>query len=295
MSCPDCFRGAVSTTQTTGTETTIHGFPTYVAQPENGATTKGIIVIITDAFGWKFSNNRVLCDRYAKRGGFLVYCPDFMSGSSMDPRAIALLDNIMEPAPWFDTIFYKPITAIQWMTIALPWILKTRLPVTRARVFSFIQALRTSSPPFPTNNLKIGVAGFCWGGKHTLLLAQDEPSSRVRRHNSQINSANPEPLIDCAFTAHPALIEVPRDIEDIAIPTNVAIGDEDTFMKVSLVKQMKHVLEVENKGSHEVTILPGARHGFAVRARPDNEHEMECAEKAEVQAIDWFTRWLART
>ncbi|KAH7118190.1 Alpha/Beta hydrolase protein, partial [Dactylonectria estremocensis] len=271
MSCPDCFRGAVSSTQTKGIETTIHGVPTYVAEPENEAIPKGIIVVITDAFGWKFANNRVLCDRYAKRGGFLVYCPDFMNGRSIDPRAIGLLDNVMEPAPWFDTLFYKPINAFQWLSIAAPWMITTRLPVTKSRVFSFIQALRTSAPPFPTDNLKIGVAGFCYGGKHTLLLAQDDPSSRVCRHNSQINSKSPEKLVDCAFAAHPSLIEIPRDIEGIATSTSVAIGDEDTFMKLSLVQQMKHVLEAENEGSHEVIIFPGARHGFAVRARPDNE------------------------
>ncbi|KAL6406398.1 putative dienelactone hydrolase family protein [Ilyonectria robusta] len=290
MSCPDCFRGPVSNTQTKGIETTIHGVPTYVAEPENGAIPKGIIVVITDAFGWKFVNNRVLCDRYAKRGGFLVYCPDFMNGRSMDPRAIGLLDNITEPAPWFDTLFYKPINAFKWLSIAAPWMIMTRLPVTKSRVFSFIQALRTSAPPFPTDNLKIGVAGFCYGGKHTLLLAQDD---RVCRHNSQINSTSPEKLVDCAFTAHPALIKIPRDIEGIAIPTSVAIGDKDTFMNLSLAQQMRDLLETENEGNHEVTIFPGARHGFAVRARPDNEHEMECAERAEQQAIEWFTQWLA--
>jgi len=81
MSCPDCFRGGVSTNHPTGAETIIHGLPTYVAQPEDGVAPKGIIVIITDAFGWEFVNNRVLADHYAKRGGFLVYCPDFMNGS----------------------------------------------------------------------------------------------------------------------------------------------------------------------------------------------------------------------
>lgn len=84
MSRPGCFRGPVSNTQTKGIETTIRGVPTYVAEPENGAIPKGIIVVITDAFGWKFVNNRVLCDRYAKRGGFLVYCPDFMNGISFN-------------------------------------------------------------------------------------------------------------------------------------------------------------------------------------------------------------------
>lgn len=80
MSCPDCFRGGVSESQPTGTIKTIHGIQTYVAQPADGVTPKGIIVYITDAFGWDFVNNRILSDKYAKEGGFLVYCPDFMNG-----------------------------------------------------------------------------------------------------------------------------------------------------------------------------------------------------------------------
>jgi dienelactone hydrolase len=78
--CTDCFAGAIHEGTPTGTTKTIHGIPTYIAEPEAGVTPKGLIVFITDAFGWEFSNNRLLCDRYAKNGGFLVYCPDLMNG-----------------------------------------------------------------------------------------------------------------------------------------------------------------------------------------------------------------------
>lgn len=80
MSCPACFSGQVHEQTVTGKETTIHGLPTYVSEPAEGVTPKGIVVIITDAFGWKFINNRGLADRYAKHGQFLVYMPDFMNG-----------------------------------------------------------------------------------------------------------------------------------------------------------------------------------------------------------------------
>lgn len=79
--CPDCFMGSEHLGTPTGSTAVIHGLPTYVAEPENGATPKGIIIFITDAFGWDFVNCRLLCDKYAKKGGFLVYCPDFMLGT----------------------------------------------------------------------------------------------------------------------------------------------------------------------------------------------------------------------
>jgi dienelactone hydrolase len=210
----------------------------------------------------------------------------------MAPSVLGLMDKIIEPASWFETFVYKPFYVLQAIALAVPWKFKTRYSITTPRVFSFVQALRTSPPPFPTKNLKIGAAGFCWGGRHTMLLAADAPSSRVYRHESQINSAALEPLIDCAFTAHPSSIEVPKDVEAITIPTSVAIGDKDMVMKAPATLQMKEILDVKKKGDHEVTIMPGAKHGFAIRTHPDDKHEMDCAEKAEEQAIAWFTRWM---
>jgi dienelactone hydrolase len=82
MSCPSCFSGGITTNHPTGTESTIHGIPTYIASPPAGTTPKALIILITDAFGWKFANNRVLADHYAQRGSYLVYVPDFMNGTS---------------------------------------------------------------------------------------------------------------------------------------------------------------------------------------------------------------------
>lgn len=39
----------------------------------------------------------------------------------------------------------------------------------------------------------IGVAGYCWGGKHTFLLPRDKAKTSSGRL-----------LIDCGFTAHPS-------------------------------------------------------------------------------------------
>jgi len=80
MPCKDCVSGTLHDGTPTGTVTTLHGLPTYVAEPPSGSP-KGIIVIIPDAFGWELSNTRVLADRYAKRGSFRVYVPDFMNGT----------------------------------------------------------------------------------------------------------------------------------------------------------------------------------------------------------------------
>jgi hypothetical protein len=80
MSCPDCFQGHAHEGQPSGKITKLHGLDTYVSEPADGRPARGIIVVIPDAFGWDFVNTRLLADRYADKGGYKVYLPDFMGG-----------------------------------------------------------------------------------------------------------------------------------------------------------------------------------------------------------------------
>jgi dienelactone hydrolase len=289
-----------------GKEVTIHGVRTYVAEPEAGLTPMGIIVVITDAFGWDFVNNRVLSDHYAKRG-FLVYCPDFMKGPiftcdirytsdsqiladhAMSPRMLPCVEALLEKTSWFSTIFVKPFIFLKALYYGIPWMLRCSPAKTEAGVIKYFQDLRTSPPPFQTTDLKIGAAGFCWGGKHTVTLAKDEPNHRVVRHPSQTLSSTSEPLIDAAFVAHPTYIKVPDDIEAIKISISWSVGEEDLQMKGPDIKRVKDILESKKDAKHEVQLIPGAKHGFATRTHPEDEEQMVAAERAEEQAVSWFS------
>jgi dienelactone hydrolase len=291
--CADCFRGDVHDGTPTGTVTTIHGRPTYVANPPEGTTPKGIVVFIPDAFGWEFVNNRLLCDKYAQRASAIVYLPDFMGGHAMPTLALSLMEKILTPSSWLTTLLYKPLYILRAASMAIPFFISNRGSVVKPRIFSFVQALRTSPPPFETNNLKIGAAGFCWGGKYTVILAHDTPSSRIHPHSSQLTSNILSPLIDCAFIAHPSMLSVPSDIEKINVPLSCAVGDVDMAISKKEVLAMKEILEVKKKGDHEVNVLEGAKHGFAVRTMKDDKVQMEYADQAETQAVNWFLRWFA--
>ncbi|KAL2071226.1 hypothetical protein VTL71DRAFT_12461 [Oculimacula yallundae] len=299
--CADCFKGSIHPGTPSGTVATIHGLQTYVAYPEGDVQPKGLVVMITDAFGFDFVNNRMLCDAYAKKGGFLVYCPDFMNGHAMSTQCLLIMEKLMTPASLLTSILYKPIYALQALYHAVPWLITTRSSVCRPRVLQFFQNLRTSPPPFDTSSevesLKIGVCGFCWGGQYTFMLAKDLPSTRVARYPSQRSMSSApgaiDALVDCAFTAHPSFVKIPEDAEAVTLPLSVAIGDEDMAMKGPLIRQMKEILEVKLRGDNEVVVMPGAKHGFAVRAVPDDGQQREWADKAEKQALDWFTKHLA--
>jgi len=205
-----------------------------------------------------------------------------------------VVEKIIKPASWFTTLFIKPILIIRAIFVALPFFIKNRPAVTKPRVFKFFQALRSSPPPFPTNNLKIGAAGFCFGGKYAVLLAQDIPSSRVPAYNPTTGIADGPltPLIDCAFAAHPSLLNVPADIDPVTRPLSVSVGNKDMALKSNLIIMMRDILE--KKGDdNECVLLPGAKHGFAMRPDPKDEVQMGHAATAEKQAVDWFTKWFS--
>jgi len=81
MSCAECYTGHTRPGVPGGIEVEIHGIKAYVAgsQPAENVP-EALIVIISDAFGWKTNNIRLLADSYARRTACRVYVPDFMNG-----------------------------------------------------------------------------------------------------------------------------------------------------------------------------------------------------------------------
>lgn len=76
--------------------TKVHGRSTYVATPPGGVQASAIVVIVPDAFGWEFVNNRLLADQYARRGNFLVYLPDFMDGRSAPLWTLVSVSEVLD-------------------------------------------------------------------------------------------------------------------------------------------------------------------------------------------------------
>lgn len=80
MACPNCFSGHIHQGTPRGEVTSLYGLQAYTTKPLDDVPHRGIIIIVPDAFGWEFVNNRILADNYAEKGKYLVYLPDFMNG-----------------------------------------------------------------------------------------------------------------------------------------------------------------------------------------------------------------------
>lgn len=209
------------------------------------------------------------------------------------------MHKITAPADWFTAIVYKPLWVFQALTHMVPFIINCRKSVCTPRVIGFFKDLRSSPAPYDTKGkpLKIGAAGFCWGGYYTFQLAQDRPSSRVAAAAGSSSGGALVPLIDAGFTAHPSMLTIPTDAEPVTVPLSVSVGHNDFALKEANILKMKEILEGKNKKGddvqHEVVILKDAKHGFSVRTEKE-PYQIECAEKAEAQAISWFGRWFGQ-
>ncbi|RMD44895.1 hypothetical protein DV735_g132, partial [Chaetothyriales sp. CBS 134920] len=296
MACPDCFSGFERTdAKPAGTETTVFGLPTYVAKAAGGsdnttaAAPKGIIVIIADLFGWQFVNNRLLADTYAA-AGYRVYVPDFMAGRAAKPWLLDTLQTLLTPSKTWSEAVVSKSPAVFWALVGASSALWFNWPsASFPRVRSFFEQLRAEqasqadSGGGGAGGLKIGVAGFCWGGKHTVTLTHKENSH----------------LIDAAFTAHPSFLSLPADMDRVRKPLAIALGSKDNLLSVEQVQHAeKALLKLANqfpdqlKGKTEVRIYEGAGHGFSSRIDRRNDKQVDQARECEAQAIAWFDRLL---
>jgi dienelactone hydrolase len=182
------------------------------------------------------------------------------------------MESLLSPSPSiFTTIFYKPVWLVKVIFAAIPFLVSNKNSIIEPKVNKFFEAIHADPT---TSSLKVGVAGYCWGGRYTILLAQKEN------------------LVDAAFTAHPSKMEFPTEWDKIQKPISVAIGDVDMGIKIDMVRDIKKLLEEMKDGKrNEVVIYEGAKHGFAVRANPEDERQTKSQGEAKDQAIRWFTRW----
>lgn len=160
-----------------------------------------------------------------------------------------------------------------WAAVAaIPWILSARPGRTFPGVRGFFEQLRKDEGA----TLCIGAVGFCWGGKHTVLLSQ----------GCKIDN---KPLVDAAFTGHPSMLSLPGDIDKITRPVSFALAGKDSQISQKQGKELKAIVEAKaTPATGETIIYEGTGHGFCVRADMEYKDVAAQATRAEDQCINWF-------
>lgn len=126
---------------------------------------------------------------------------------------------------------------------------------------------------------KLGVTGFCWGGRKTWLYAAHNPAVKAGvawygRLVGPVNELTPRHPVDVAGRLHG--------------PVKGLYGGADTGIPLDTVDKMKTALAAGNAAARASTfvVYPDAPHAFHADYRPS--FRREAAEDGWKRALDWF-------
>ena len=277
---PPSLQGSIHRGQPQGKEETIHGLNTYVIG--NRTNPRGIIVMYSDVFGLALPNNKLIADAYAKSGEWLVYLPDFFQG---DPLPLKVADVLIPVDAAKQSALSKYTGLLASMPSFIMWMTRHKEGPTDKVCMDFLHALRAAT----RGSQKIGMVGFCWGGRYALRAG-------LERNVVQVEGKN-MPMVDAVVALHPSNLSLPEDVESPVVPVSCAWGLEDTQVKIELKGKVEEIhAKTERAGKKlpemEHKVYKPGRHGFAVRGNPDDAMERACLEDSVTQVLDWFRRWL---
>lgn len=273
-------QGSIHKGLPTGKEELIHGLNTYVTG--NTTNPRATIVLYSDVFGLALPNNKLLADAYANNGEFLVYLPDFFEG---DPLGLAIADVLIptDAKNQSNLSFYTGLLANVPTFIA--WATRHKDPKTTKACFDFMGKLRRATPL----NHKIGMVGTCWGGQYALRAARAQ--NKIEVGGAQV------PVVDAVVALHPSNLVLPRDVEEMIVPTSIGWGLKDTAVSFAQKGKIEEIQKKEKEEGKKIVeavhqVYTPGRHGFAVRGNPDDPEERKILEDSLAQVVDFFKKQL---
>ena len=120
---------------------------------------------------------------------------------------------------------------------------------------------------------RIGVTGFCMGGRVSYLAAAELPDK-----------------IKATAPFYGGGIAVDRTAQ-VKAPVLAFFGEKDGFIPVSVAEELKTALQREKKDG-EVIVYPGADHGFFCNERAS--YQKEAADDSWRRVKDFFAKHLKR-
>jgi carboxymethylenebutenolidase len=221
----------------------------YRARPESGEAPP-IVLVVHEIFG-VHEYVRDVCRRLAVQG-YLAIAPDLYAREG-DVSRMTSIDEI------------RGVVA----------------KVPDAQVMSDLDAAaawaRKDGGGHPT---KLGITGFCWGGRIVWLYAahSDRLSAGVAWYGR---------LEDGADELHP---RSPLDLAaKLRAPVLGLYGAEDTGIPLESVERMRKALE-SAKSASRIEVFPGAPHGFHADYRPS--YKADAAQSAWSLMLKWFATLL---
>ena len=226
----------------------------YEARPPEGTEPKAAVVVIQEAFG---VNDHIedVTRRFAA-AGYHAVAPELFHRSP--PPRTAPYDDFSKVFP-----FYRDLGGDD-------------------AVLTDVDAARAHLHAAGWSDRRIGIVGFCFGGRVTLLASLRRPfGAGVGFYGGGIVSAR--------WPQFPALID---EVPSLTVPWLGLFGDRDQAIPVEDVETLRAAL-TEAPAPAEVVRYPEAGHGFHCDQRPD--HHEASARDAWSRTLAWFDTHLARS
>jgi carboxymethylenebutenolidase len=220
--------------------------PGYAAMPATGGPFPTVLVI-QEIFG-VHEHIKDMCRRFAKLGYFAV-APSLYSREG-------------------DVSQIKEVPEI---------ISKVVSKVPDAQVASDLDAtVAWAKGTGKADTTKLGVTGFCWGGRQVWLYAVHNPNVKaavawygpLKRPGTDLQPKNPIDLVD-----------------QLRVPVLGLYGGADPGIPLDSIEEMKKALKAANNPS-EIIVYPDTPHGFNADYRPSYRPEQAKDGWAKLQA--WF-------
>ena len=229
---------------------TIDGhIPAYRAKPERG-TALPIVLVVQEIFG-VHEHIKDICRRFAKLG-YLAIAPELYARQG-DVSKLSSIDDIV-----------TKVVSI----------------VPDAQVLADLDAAVVWAKESGEGNAdKLGITGFCWGGRIVWLYAAHNPGLKAGaawygRLVGKPSTLQPNHPIDHASS--------------LKAPVLGLYGAEDSGIPLDTVEQMKQALQSAGSPSR-IVVYPKTPHGFYADYRPS--YRKEQAEDGWKRLQSWFKQY----
>lgn len=226
--------------------------PAYRAMPATGRAYP-VVLVVQEIFG-VHEHIKDVCRRFAKLG-YLAIAPELYARQG-DVSKLADVKEILSAVV-------------------------TKVP--DAQVMADLDAAVAWAKASGAGNVdKLGITGFCWGGRIVWLYAAHSPQLKAGvawygRLVGTASSLQPKHPIDVAGS--------------LRAPVLGLYGGDDQGIPIETVEQMKRALKAVNNPS-EIVLYPDTPHGFHADYRPS--YRKEQAQDGWNRLQEWFKKYGAR-
>jgi len=228
--------------------TTDGQIPAYRAMPATGNLFP-VVLVVQEIFG-VHEHIRDICRRFAKLG-HLAVAPELFAHQG-DVSKMSDINDILS---------------------------KVVSKVPDAQVMSDLDATVAWADRSSKGNIaKLGITGFCWGGRIVWLYAAHNPQLKAGvawygRLVGRANELQPKHPIDVAAS--------------LKAPVLGLYGGDDSGIPLDTVEQMRKALKAQASPS-EIIVYPNTPHGFHADYRPS--YRKEQAEDGWKRLQEWFKK-----